>query len=114
MPFWPGEEAFRNLCATHPFLHSVPEPQARPCGSKISVSGVFNLVRKEVHRQIILTECSVCYNRDGDQSPRAWESKAYHLDNQGKLPRGGDSGTGVQIFLGRDEMLSVATCSGEG
>lgn len=33
-------------------------------------------MRKEVHRQIILTECSVCYNRDGDQSPRAWESKA--------------------------------------
>lgn len=35
------EEAFRNLCATHPFLHSVPEPQARPCGSDPSVSGVF-------------------------------------------------------------------------
>ena len=39
---------------------------------------------------------------------------AENYQHQGKLPGGGDSGTGVQIFLGRDEMLSVATCSGEG
>lgn len=53
-------------------------------GTEVQRSGIFVLVREQVHRQIILAESNVYYNRSGEQSPRAWESKVSHLGQSGK------------------------------